>query len=172
MAGSFRSTYHHKVDGKGRVSIPASFRRGLELGDPDWRADGGGPPRVIVVTEFEEYPCITCMTLARMESLEKEAAASGDPDALDIFEEDVVACSDELKLDDNGRISLSPDLRKSLGIASEVTFVGKRDRFEIWEPGVFSTHRRNRSADTAQRKQRRSMIRGIRVASAARQDAE
>lgn len=171
MAGSFRSTYHHKVDGKGRVSIPASYRRALELGDPDWRADGDTPPRVILVTGFDDGPCITCMTLDRMDALEAAAAASGDPEALDIFEEDVVAASDELKLDDNGRISLSPDLRRSLGIAAEVVFVGKRDRFEVWQPGAHGAQRAAREANEATRAQRRATIRDIRVRSA-RKDAE
>ncbi|MEM9199460.1 MAG: MraZ [Pseudomonadota bacterium] len=166
MAGSFRSTYYHKVDGKGRVSIPASFRRALELGDPDWRADGDSPPRVILVIGFEDGPCITCMTLARMDALEDAAAASGDPEALDIFEEDVVAASDELKLDDNGRISLSPDLRRSLSITAEVVFVGKRDRFEIWQPDARGAQRAARDADGAARAQRRATIRDIRARSA------
>ena len=43
----FRGEGHHKVDGKGRVSIPASFRRVLESGDPDW-TDGLNPNLVIV----------------------------------------------------------------------------------------------------------------------------
>ncbi|MDT2073578.1 MAG: cell division/cell wall cluster transcriptional repressor MraZ, partial [Planktomarina sp.] len=32
MARRFRGESHHKVDSKGRVSIPALFRRVLELG--------------------------------------------------------------------------------------------------------------------------------------------
>ncbi|HKK83893.1 MAG TPA: cell division/cell wall cluster transcriptional repressor MraZ, partial [Roseovarius sp.] len=32
----FRGESHHKVDTKGRVSIPASFRRVLESSDPNW----------------------------------------------------------------------------------------------------------------------------------------
>ena len=32
----FRGEAENKVDNKGRVSIPAAFRRILEEGDPDW----------------------------------------------------------------------------------------------------------------------------------------
>ena len=38
MKGRFRGESVHKVDQKGRVSVPASFRRVIEEGDPDWGA--------------------------------------------------------------------------------------------------------------------------------------
>ena len=38
MVLSFTGTYTLKVDAKGRMSIPADFRRVLEGGDPDWTA--------------------------------------------------------------------------------------------------------------------------------------
>ena len=34
MSRRFRGESHHKVDAKGRVSIPASFRRVIEASDP------------------------------------------------------------------------------------------------------------------------------------------
>ncbi len=39
MVLSFTGEYTQRVDGKGRVSIPADFRRVLEAGDPDWAKD-------------------------------------------------------------------------------------------------------------------------------------
>jgi len=43
----FRGESVHKVDSKGRVSIPALFRRVLEAADPDWT--DGLQPNVVVV---------------------------------------------------------------------------------------------------------------------------
>ena len=43
----FRGEAENKVDSKGRVSIPAPFRRVLEEGDPDW-SNGVNPNFVIV----------------------------------------------------------------------------------------------------------------------------
>ena len=47
MVRRFRGEFHQKVDGKGRVSIPADFRRVLETGDPTW-SDGKAPEFVVV----------------------------------------------------------------------------------------------------------------------------
>ena len=47
MGRRFRGESHHKVDTKGRVSIPAHFRRVLEASDPAW-TDGLNPELVIV----------------------------------------------------------------------------------------------------------------------------
>ena len=47
MARRFRGSETFKVDAKGRVSIPAPFRRVIEESDPDWR-DGLRPNIVIV----------------------------------------------------------------------------------------------------------------------------
>ena len=43
-ARRFRGESVHKVDAKGRVSIPAAFRRVLEDGDPDWTVVLDDPP--------------------------------------------------------------------------------------------------------------------------------
>ncbi|MDG1769388.1 MAG: MraZ N-terminal domain containing protein, partial [Yoonia sp.] len=42
MVLSFTGEHIQKVDGKGRMSIPADFRRVLESQDPDW-TDGLNP---------------------------------------------------------------------------------------------------------------------------------
>ena len=47
MARRFRGESDHKVDTKGRVSIPASFRRVIQDGDPDYT--DGLAPRLIIV---------------------------------------------------------------------------------------------------------------------------
>ncbi|RMF40259.1 MAG: division/cell wall cluster transcriptional repressor MraZ [Alphaproteobacteria bacterium] len=140
VAGSFRGTYTHKVDAKGRVSVPAPFRRNIEAGDPAWNPDCGEQPRLILVLGMHENNCLDCYTQADMAALEERALASDDYDVRESFTEHVVANSIELRLDDNGRILLSPALRRALGIEGEAVFVGKLDRFEIWAPAAREAH--------------------------------
>ena len=43
----FRGEAENKVDAKGRISIPAPFRRILEEGDPDWSSSLN--PNLVIV---------------------------------------------------------------------------------------------------------------------------
>ena len=47
MVLSFTGEHTQKVDGKGRMSIPADFRRVLEAGDPEWTT--GLSPRMYLL---------------------------------------------------------------------------------------------------------------------------
>ena len=50
MVLSFTGEHTQKVDGKGRMSIPADFRRVLESQDPDW-TDGLTPRMYLLYGE-------------------------------------------------------------------------------------------------------------------------
>ncbi|MGB5868767.1 MAG: hypothetical protein WBH04_01090, partial [Albidovulum sp.] len=47
VARRFRGSDTYKVDAKGRVSIPAPFRRVIESSDPDWKE--GLRPNIVIV---------------------------------------------------------------------------------------------------------------------------
>ena len=53
MVRRFRGEGLNKVDSKGRVSIPALFRRVIEVCDPAW-TDGLNPPRIVNVDSCNE----------------------------------------------------------------------------------------------------------------------
>ena len=128
----FLSTFTNRLDAKGRVSIPASFRAVLAR-------DG-----------FDGLYC--CPTLDR-----KAVDAGGNRlrdqirSSLQLFEafsEDheylsttLIGESEVLKIDQDGRVILTEALKQHAGIADQVTFVGQGYKFQIWEPGRFAAYR-------------------------------
>ena len=64
MARMFRGESVHKVDTKGRVSIPAGFRRVLEDSDPRWTKDRN--PDLVIVYGDHRQNYLECYTMAAM----------------------------------------------------------------------------------------------------------
>ena len=70
VARRFRGESDHKVDAKGRVSIPASFRRVIESCDPEWT--DGLPPRLILVYGGETRAFIEGFTIEAMDEVDEK----------------------------------------------------------------------------------------------------
>lgn len=122
----FAGTYENRVDGKGRVSIPAPFRAEIEAGA------GAG---------FYLFPSLTdrAVTGCTVEWMEEMRAGLK---SLPTFSKKRQALTKAIfgrsrptRIDDNGRFVLPKDLADFAGIEDKATFVGMADTFEIWEPG-------------------------------------
>lgn len=137
MVRRFRGESVHKVDGKGRVSIPAPFRRVLEEGDPDW-VPGGHPTLVLVYGLVHLRPCLEGYSLKGIEDLDDQIAAlprfSRERERLERL---INSQSVYVQLDDTGRIVLTARLREMIGVAGEAMFAGMGEKFQIWEPGAY-----------------------------------
>ncbi len=130
----FLSNATKKIDVKGRVSVPAQFRTVLtRLGIQDLYA----------IQDFV-YPAITV----------------GGPDLLDRYERPIVDAdpfsveANEMsllihgggvfmKLDGEGRLSVTDFIRDYTGITDQVTFVGRADHFQLWDPAQYEERRRD-----------------------------
>lgn len=124
----FVSHYILRLDAKGRVSVPAPFRAVLAR-------DG-----------FEGLYCHPAFDrpvldaggnalLAEIEALSANFLPYSDQReqlALALF-----GTSETLKIDGEGRVTLSDALKAHAGITDTVTFVGLGHKFRIWEPGRF-----------------------------------
>ncbi|WP_380058348.1 division/cell wall cluster transcriptional repressor MraZ [Falsihalocynthiibacter sp. SS001] len=133
MAGTFRGESNHKVDAKGRVSIPALFRRVLESADPEWRE--GLAPRVVIVYGDERRSQLECFTQDAIDEVDALIArlprGSKKRQALQRL---YSAQAYPTSVDDTGRLVLPAKLRKKIGLENEAYFVGNGDTFEIWTP--------------------------------------
>ncbi len=132
----FRGESLHKVDSKGRVSIPAQFRRVLEEGDPDFKT--GNNPSCVLVHNNKSKKCLEGYSIKSIE--EVDDLVSGLPRysrEREILERMLNAQSSYAQIDDNGRLVLSSKLRHLICVESEAIFVGMGDKFQIWEPGFY-----------------------------------
>lgn len=133
----FVSTFENKIDSKGRVSVPASFRAVLERDAYRGEAAGG----------IYCYPSLDAPALdAGGERLAQkiDGLLAGLPDYSDERDELSVALYGDvqvLTIDGDGRVVLPRDLRVHAGIDARVTFVGLGDKFQIWQPEEFAKRR-------------------------------
>lgn len=134
----FVSTFENKIDSKGRVSVPASFRAVLAHDAYKLGTSGG----------IYCYPSLDAPALdAGGERLAQkiDGLLSGLPDYSDERDELSVALYGDVQvitIDGDGRISLPQDLRTHARIEGRVTFVGLGEKFQIWQPEVFAERRR------------------------------
>lgn len=136
MARRFRGEFHQKVDGKGRVSIPAQFRRVLEQGDPSWSA--GDQPEFVIVYGDHRRKYLECYTIQAIEEVDDQIAdmPRGSPERR-MLEKLFSGQSTQIGVDETGRIVLGKKLREKIGIEDEAFFIASGDTFQIWKPETF-----------------------------------
>jgi len=134
----FRGESQHKVDGKGRVSIPALFRRVLEAGDPNW-TEGLNPELVIVYGDHRRkfLECYTMEAIAEVDA--KIAALPRGGMQRKMLERMFHGQSYPTSVDETGRIVLPAKLRAKIGIEDEAFFIAAGDTFQIWKPETYET---------------------------------
>lgn len=141
MALRFRGEWTHKVDAKGRVSVPAPFRRVLESVE-GWAE--GAPVPLVVVKNQDRRACLNVYTTDEMALIDDDIAAlprfAKERDALSTM---LASGSDNLTLDDNGRFGLSAAMKEKAGITDQAVFVGMIDSFQIWSPEGYAEHKAN-----------------------------
>jgi len=125
----FVSNMTLRLDSKGRVSIPASFR---------WVLGRDG---------FDGLYCYPALALPAIDAggnalmAEIEALIARFPSFSEQRERFALALygtSETLKIDGEGRVVLSESLKRHAGITEAVTFVGLGHKFQIWQPSRFN----------------------------------
>ena len=124
----FLSSFENKLDKKGRVSVPASFRSHLS---------SLGYNGFVTYPSFNHYALEAC-SQDRIEKL------SSTIDSLNPFEEkrdffatSVLSESISLQFDSEGRVLIPEKLLDHAKIKNNILFVGLGKTFQIWEPKTF-----------------------------------
>ena len=138
MVRRFRGESHHKVDSKGRVSIPASFRRVLEAGDPNWTE--GLNPELVIVYGDHRRKYLECYTIQAIDEVDDQIAdlPRGSMERR-MLEKLFSGQSTQSIVDDTGRIVLTKKLRDKIDIGDEAFFIATGDTFQIWKPDTYES---------------------------------
>jgi len=127
----FLSTFINKIDKKGRVSVPSSFRALLT----DEHFSG------VIAYQSISNKCIESCSIDRIKHL-SDSIDDLDPysDERDAFATIILGGSVKLQFDSEGRILLPVDLIDFAGLEDKACFVGKGQTFEIWNPDHYMAH--------------------------------
>lgn len=128
----FLSTVVNKIDRKGRVSVPASFRNMLA---------GQSFIGIVALPSFK-FPALQCAGMDWMERLIARV------DALDLYSQahddftaSLFADAHSLPFDGDGRVLLPDRLVSHAQLTATAAFVGRGPTFEIWQPATFESYR-------------------------------
>ncbi len=124
----FLSSFENKLDKKGRVSVPSTFRSHL---------NSMGYNGFITYPSFNHSALEAC-SQDRIEKLSKTIDSLNPFDEKrDYFATSILSESVNVQFDTEGRISLSEKLLNHAKIKNRILFVGLGYTFQIWEPILF-----------------------------------
>jgi len=137
----FMSTITNKIDAKGRLSVPAPFRKVLAVESnpvllcfpsPKCAAiEACGQSRIDRISQsFDDLPAFD----PRRAAIEARFFAEIAP----------------IEIDGDGRIILPDSFKSFAGITDIATFVGMRDHFMIWNPAAYEAWKTQSRADADQ----------------------
>lgn len=122
----FRGRYDHTIDGKGRLSIPRTFRGELE-------GSGENPP--MLVMQKDHISLFPAEAWSAAEQRLKDLPEF-DPDAQSL-RRFFLAGSQPCPVDSQGRILVPGFMRDHADLGAKVILAGVLDRVEIWSPTRF-----------------------------------
>ena len=126
------------VDAKGRVSIPASFRRVLEAGDPNWKS--GENPELVIVYGDSRRQFLECYTMNAIDEVDAkiDALPRGSMERK-MLQRLFHGQSFPTTVDETGRLVLPAKLRQKIDLENEAFFIAAGDTFQIWKTETYDT---------------------------------
>jgi MraZ protein len=132
----FLGTHQNRLDAKGRVSIPASFRAALRDG-----LEGEGSVTVFLSLS-PKFNCIDGWSKRKFDTMAARLAAM-DPltDEYQNTATQLYADTYQFDSDKEGRIMLSANMLQYAKLTGPVAFMAMGDMFQIWEPAACEARR-------------------------------
>jgi MraZ protein len=126
----FISTVPGSLDAKGRVCIPATYRHLLSAQNT---------AGVYVCPSFID-PALDAFGQMLLDSVNARLAAQ-DPFFSAGFDDEataLIARTQNLPIDENGRVRLPDSMIEHAGLTDKIVFVGKAQKFQIWDASAYA----------------------------------
>lgn len=141
----FLGTYSPRLDDKGRLTLPAKFRDELRGG--------------LMITKGQDHCLYVFTREAFTEMARKIAAAPLTNEAARAFQRNLFSGTDEQNPDAQGRITITPELRRYAGLSKDCTVIGAFTRVEIWDAQAWQRYQEDHEDDYA--KAREEVLPGL-----------
>ena len=123
----YLGSYLNQVDEKGRVTLPAAFRKGAEAGASFVLIHAHKSEALTLYPDYNWGEVQERMRNLALSNPKKRHALLS-----------LTANAQEVIPDKQGRILIAERLRLQVGITEEVRLVGALDRIELWNPESFA----------------------------------
>jgi MraZ protein len=128
MAG-FHGKYDYSIDAKGRVNIPAKFRKSLAPEASDTFIICRAPDKCLRAYPQNVWSAHVAELNSRPETIETIT-----------YKRKLYATVSESTLDAQGRITLMPNQMTIAGITKDVSLVGHENYLELWDTGRYAEY--------------------------------
>ena len=126
----FRGIFHNSLDEKGRLNIPAKLREQIK---------GEHETPLVLTLGFDQ--CLFLYPMDAWKKIEDQLSSlnSLNPEVRQ-FQRMILGNSDEVEIDQQGRIVISPVLRQEAGLSKAVVIAGMLHRIEIWDKERYGSY--------------------------------
>lgn len=131
--GSFSAT----LDTKGRINVPAKFRKNLREDDDD---------TLILIRSRERCIALYPQTAWR-DTIDELKAKVDSQREFGIVSRRLMFQASEQRIDKQGRVTLSAPLIDYAGLNGEIMIVGYENKIEIWDPARYREFVESTEAD-------------------------
>ncbi len=118
--------YYHRLESKGRVSLPVKFREKIQTGSIITRGLDG----CLAIYDQETWES----KLVGIKQLSQTKKANRD------YIRYMTNDAQELELDGQGRIRIEETLQERGNLTKDIVFVGSLDHIEVWDKATYHTY--------------------------------
>lgn len=126
----FRGVATFNLDAKGRMAVPAKFRKHLDV-----CCEG----RLVITIDHSDH-CLQLYPLPEWELVEQKLAQLPSLNAqVRRLKRMLLGYATECEMDSNGRVLLPPKLREFAGLTKSTVMIGQGNKLEIWDEQTWNS---------------------------------